>query len=50
MGVTSGKVGGPRAMLANIREVYGKVGLRVNLSNAQVQHEMGLPETTERRV
>ena len=45
-----GKVGGPRAMLANIREVYGKVGLRVDLSNALVQHEMGLPDTTERRV
>lgn len=45
-----GKVGGLRAMLANIREVYGKVGLRVDLSNAQVQHEMGLPDTAERRV
>ena len=45
-----GKVGGPRAMLANIREVYGKVGLRVDLSNAQVQHEMSLPDTAERRI
>lgn len=45
-----GKVGGSRAMLSNIQEVYGKVGLRIDLSNAQVQHEMGLPETTERRV
>jgi len=45
-----GKVGGSRAMLSNIQEVYGKVGLRIDLSNAQVQHEMSLPETTERRV
>lgn len=45
-----GKVGGPRAMLANIREVYGKVGLRVDLSNAQVQQEMNLPDSAERRV
>ncbi|SMH29493.1 hypothetical protein [Azospirillum agricola] len=43
-----GKVGGSRAMLSNIQEVYGKVGLRIDLSTAQVQHEMGFAGTAER--
>ncbi|MGF7174668.1 hypothetical protein [Azospirillum doebereinerae] len=43
-----GKVGGSRAMLVNIQEVYGKVGLRIDLSTAQVQHEMSLAGTAER--
>ncbi|MCG5242290.1 hypothetical protein ACIU1J_19440 [Azospirillum doebereinerae] len=38
-----GKVGGSRAMLVNIQEVYGKVGLRIDLSTAQVQHDLPLP-------
>lgn len=38
-----GKVGGPRAMLANIQRIYAKVGLRIDLGTAQVQGEMELP-------
>lgn len=35
------KSGGRRAAMANLPAVYAKVGLRIDLSAAQVQHEIG---------